>query len=76
MPDFTYTIGEMFVTFYPNNTQAEKAWLEMAKHSDGTGKFLIAQKDSIIQQLRQSGYSVTEQNIEISDDDLLSELFT
>ena len=56
--DLSYTIGDMFTTFYPDTPEGEIAWKELAEVTDGTGKVFNQQKDSVLLKLRKAGYTV------------------
>lgn len=58
--DLTYGPAGMFVAFYPETAAGESAWLELAAHSAGTGKFLPPQVAGVISQLRAAGYRVAK----------------
>lgn len=57
-PDLTYSPSGMFVLFMPETPAGETAWAELARHSDGTGKFLPGQVPGVLSQLRASGLTV------------------
>ena len=56
--DLTYFNAGMFSGFVANTPDGEDAWRELAKQSQGSGKFLTQQMAGIIRQLRAAGYSV------------------
>lgn len=58
MADLTYSPAGMFVAFYPETPRGEEAWTELARHSDGTGKFMPGQVAGVVSQLRAAGYTV------------------
>lgn len=60
MADLTYSPAGMFVAFYPETPRGEEAWNELARHSDGTGKFLPGQVAGVVSQLRAAGYTVAK----------------
>ena len=57
-PDLTYTRSGMFTSFISWTPKGDDAWIEMAKHTNGTGKVLRSQEAGTIAQLRASGYTV------------------
>lgn len=59
-PDITYTEDGLFVAFYADTAAGEEACRELAKHSDGTCKFLAPMRAGIVAQLRAAGYSVAK----------------
>ena len=59
-PDLTYSEEGMFVAFYADTAAGEEACRELAKHSDGTCKFLAPQRAGIVAQLRAAGYRVAK----------------
>lgn len=59
-PDLTYSEDGLFVAFYADTAAGEEACRELAKHSDGTCKFLASQKAGVIAQLRAAGYRVAK----------------
>lgn len=59
-PDVTYTESGLFVAFYADTQAGEEACRELAKHSEGTCKFLASQKAGVIAQLRAAGYRVAK----------------
>lgn len=59
-PDVTYTESGLFVAFYADTQAGEEACRELAKHSDGTCKFLAPQRAGIVAQLRAAGYRVAK----------------
>ena len=59
-PDITYTEAGLFVAFYAETPAGEEAYREMAKHSEGTCKFLAPQRAGIVAQLRAAGYRVAK----------------
>lgn len=71
--DLSYTSDGMFTTFLPNTKAGESAWNTIAAE-DGTGKVPNQHAASVIQQLKDAGYSVGEQTAqsEVSDEELSS----
>lgn len=68
----------LFTSFYPNTPEGEKAWniINATPGAEG-GKVLAAHAESTIVQLREAGYTVTEDasaQSAVDDDDLLAEL--
>ena len=59
-PDITYTEDGLFVAFYADTAAGEEACRELAKHSDGTCKFLAPMRAGIVAQLRAAGYRVAK----------------
>lgn len=59
-PDLTYSDDGLFIAFYADTAAGEEACRELAKHSEGTCKFLASQKAGIIAQLRAAGYRVAK----------------
>ena len=59
-PDLTYSEEGMFVAFYADTAAGEEACRELAKHSDGTCKFLAPMRAGIVAQLRAAGYRVAK----------------
>lgn len=79
-PDITYrnSADGLFTSFFPNTTEGEKAWniINATPGAEG-GKVLAAHAESTIVQLRDAGYTVTEDTSAptVADDDaLLAEL--
>lgn len=77
--DLTYSQSDdMFTAFYPNTKAGEDAWKTIAQDTDGTGKVLNQHVGSVVQQLRDAGYTV-EKMPAVSDnevDALAAELAT
>lgn len=57
-PDLTYLDGGLFVTFFAETPAGESAWEELARHSEGSGRFLSTQLPSVLAQLRAAGFTV------------------
>lgn len=57
-PDITYYNSGLFTVFLPETIHGESAWNELARKSDGTGKFLRHQAVAVVTQLRAAGYVV------------------
>lgn len=57
-PDMEFRQDGVFTQFLPNTPEAEQAWRQMAADTDGTGKVLNVHAESVIQQLRDAGYTV------------------
>ena len=57
MTDLTYTQDNMFTRFVAASKEGEAVWREMAKE-DGVAAVLNNQAQSVINQIRNSGYSV------------------
>jgi hypothetical protein len=58
--DLSYFNTGMFSGFIANTPAGEDAWRELAKQSEGSGKFLTQHMAGIIRQLRAAGYSVAK----------------
>jgi hypothetical protein len=58
--DLTYFTTGPFVGFVANTPGGEDAWKELAKHSDGSGKFFACHLPAILAQLKAAGYSATK----------------
>lgn len=58
--DLSYHDLGLFTAFYPNTKAGEKAWLEIARHTEGTGKALSVELAETLASLRKAGYSVDE----------------
>ena len=76
---YTQSTDALFITFYPNTSEGEKAWKVMNSTPGAQGgKVLAAHIDSTIEQLRKAGYTVSQAaitSINIQHDDaLLQEL--
>ena len=75
MTDLTYVKQGLFTAFYPESNEGKCAWDEIAKASDGTGKIPTVQLDSVLYQLRKSGYSVSKgKKSKMTMDDVLNDL--
>lgn len=73
--DISYSTNGLFVCYFANTAAGELAWSNLAKHSDGTGKFPIHMAASINEQLKSAGYTVRKAISTKTDDDaLLTEL--
>jgi hypothetical protein len=74
--DLTYTITGMFVRFFPETADGQKAWAEMAKECEG-GVIYACHLDSTLKQLRDAGYRVTKSRPakKLDDEALFAELF-
>lgn len=57
-PDLTYLDTGLFVSFFAETAAGEFAWDELARHSDGSGRFLSSQLPGVLAQLRASGFTV------------------
>lgn len=44
----------------PQTPDGQEAWKELARQSDGTGKFLAHHAPAVIRQLRAAGYTVAK----------------
>ena len=75
--DLTYTVGDMFVTFYAETPAGETAWNQLAAQTEGTGKVFTPQLSATLSQLRAAGYIVRMSPKEkaLHGDALLSALF-
>lgn len=58
--EYSDTSDGLFTLFLPNTPAGEKVWREIATLTEGTGKFLKIEADSVIQKLRSAGYTVTK----------------
>lgn len=58
--DLSYHDLGLFTAFYPNTKAGEKAWREIARHTEGTGKVLSVDLAETLASLRKAGYSVDE----------------
>ena len=59
-PDLTYLDTGLFVSFFAETPAGEGAWDELARHSDGSGRFLSIHREAITAQLRAAGYTVAK----------------
>jgi hypothetical protein len=58
--DLVYLKQGLFTAFVPQSKAGIDAWLEIAKHTDGTGKVFTAQLPSFLREIRKAGYSVMQ----------------
>lgn len=58
MTDLETIDDGLFTSFFPNTQAGRAAWRVLAA-DDGSGKVLTIHAGSVIQQLRQAGYSVS-----------------
>ena len=65
----------MFTAFMPQTPQGQEAWKELAKQSEGTGKFFSQLAPAITRQLRAAGYTVAKSRpVKVSDARILKAL--
>ncbi|HEY8097000.1 MAG TPA: hypothetical protein VIE65_13035 [Methylobacter sp.] len=76
MIDISYrAVDGMFTAFFPNTPAGKNAWEVIAAKNEGTGKIFTAHAESLIHQLRDAGYTVSEaDSIVMTDDELMNEL--
>jgi hypothetical protein len=77
MTDLTYTTDGMFTRFFPESTQGEAVWNEMASKMDGVAAVLNFEAKAVIAQMRQAGYKVAKAKpvkLDMSDEELLAAL--
>jgi DNA-binding HxlR family transcriptional regulator len=56
--DLNYSINGLFTTFLPNTESGQKAWREIARHTEGTGKIFTFHLKSTLKQLKAAGLVV------------------
>lgn len=75
MTDISYKTDGMFTRFYPESTQGESVWREMADKMDGGAAVLNFEAARVIAEIRKAGYKVAKAKpVTMSNDELLAEL--
>lgn len=75
--DLSYRRSGMFVDFYPNTPQGQKAWNELHAQNGGSASVMFIHAPAVIASLKSAGYTVRkaiESKKPTDDDALLSQL--
>lgn len=71
--DFSYVTKGLFTTMYPNNSQAEVIWNEIAEVFGENARFPSVMQESIFRQVREAGYTIVKSTNKQTIEQLLSE---